>query len=250
MHDFDVIALAAFDDPPEIRPAAVPGPRPANRPRPGPSGQPHAEPITLVVVDSDAGSEPAIAGEPGRGRPKLAVDIGVLDPTTTSFVMVYAAGTSLDALGPRTVAIPMGAPGSPINRLELCVRKPTEPAPARFLTFECPQDIRGRQLTLRFSDPTDLRSLVVQCDVPPEARESGDDGAVTEAGAGDYTDEEILFMKAMDQYKRDNRQPFPTWSEILRVLRALGYRRVAEPTTYPAAPSRSTHAPTTACPVD
>jgi hypothetical protein len=49
----------------------------------------------------------------------------------------------------------------------------------------------------------------------------------------DYNDEEIAFMKAMDQYKRDNRRPFPTWSEVLEVLHALGYRRVAEPTAMP-----------------
>jgi hypothetical protein len=49
----------------------------------------------------------------------------------------------------------------------------------------------------------------------------------------DYTDEEIAFMKAMDQYKRDNRRPFPTWSEVLEVLRALGYRKVAEETALP-----------------
>jgi hypothetical protein len=49
----------------------------------------------------------------------------------------------------------------------------------------------------------------------------------------DYTDEEIIFMKAMDQYKRDNRRPFPTWSEVLEVLYALGYRKVAEPTALP-----------------
>jgi len=49
----------------------------------------------------------------------------------------------------------------------------------------------------------------------------------------EYTDEEIAFMKAMDQYKRDNHRPFPTWSEVLEVLRALGYRQVAEPTVLP-----------------
>ncbi len=49
----------------------------------------------------------------------------------------------------------------------------------------------------------------------------------------DYNEEEITFMKAMDQYKRDNRRPFPTWSEVLEVLRALGYRKVAEPTALP-----------------
>ena len=49
----------------------------------------------------------------------------------------------------------------------------------------------------------------------------------------DYTDEEIIFMKAMDQYKRDNRRPFPTWSEVLEVLLSLGYRKVADATTMP-----------------
>ncbi len=49
----------------------------------------------------------------------------------------------------------------------------------------------------------------------------------------DYNDSEIEFMKAMDQYKRDNRRPFPTWSEVLEVLHSLGYRKVAEPTALP-----------------
>jgi hypothetical protein len=49
----------------------------------------------------------------------------------------------------------------------------------------------------------------------------------------DYNDDEINFMKAMDQYKRANRRPFPTWSEVLEVLHSLGYRKVAEPTSLP-----------------
>jgi hypothetical protein len=55
----------------------------------------------------------------------------------------------------------------------------------------------------------------------------------------DYNDEEIAFMKAMDQYKRDNRRPFPTWSEVLEVLHALGYRKVADPGPLPGLPSRA-----------
>jgi hypothetical protein len=54
----------------------------------------------------------------------------------------------------------------------------------------------------------------------------------------DYNDDEIAFMKAMDQYKRSNRRPFPTWSEVLEVLHALGYRKVAEPTDLPGLPAR------------
>jgi hypothetical protein len=49
----------------------------------------------------------------------------------------------------------------------------------------------------------------------------------------DYSDEEIIFMKAMDQYKRANRRPFPTWSEVLEVLRSLGYRKVEAATELP-----------------
>ena len=49
----------------------------------------------------------------------------------------------------------------------------------------------------------------------------------------DYTDDETNFMRAMERYKRENRRPFPTWSEVLEVLRSLGYRKVAEPTDLP-----------------
>src|SRR5206468_2741179 len=49
----------------------------------------------------------------------------------------------------------------------------------------------------------------------------------------DYSDEEIVFMKAMDQYKRANRRPFPTWSEVLEVLRSLGYRKIETATVLP-----------------
>jgi hypothetical protein len=53
----------------------------------------------------------------------------------------------------------------------------------------------------------------------------------------DYSDEEILFMRAMDQYKRSNRRPFPTWSEVLEVLRSLGYRKTEEATALPGLPA-------------
>src|SRR5215471_16937923 len=41
----------------------------------------------------------------------------------------------------------------------------------------------------------------------------------------DYTDEEIEFMRAMDDYKRKAGRQFPTWSEVLEVLKGLGYKR-------------------------
>jgi hypothetical protein len=43
----------------------------------------------------------------------------------------------------------------------------------------------------------------------------------------DYTAEEIEFMNAMDQYKRSSGRMFPTCSEILEVVRKLGYEKRA-----------------------
>ena len=42
----------------------------------------------------------------------------------------------------------------------------------------------------------------------------------------DYQPEELEFMQAVEQYKRQNGRPFPTCSELLEVVRSLGYVRV------------------------
>ncbi len=42
----------------------------------------------------------------------------------------------------------------------------------------------------------------------------------------EYTDAEVEFMHALDQYKRASGRMFPTCSEILEVLRALGYEKI------------------------
>jgi hypothetical protein len=39
----------------------------------------------------------------------------------------------------------------------------------------------------------------------------------------DYSDEEVEFMNALDQYKRKSGRMFPTCSEILEVIRGIGY---------------------------
>ena len=43
------------------------------------------------------------------------------------------------------------------------------------------------------------------------------------------TDEQFEFLMAIDRYKKANQRPFPTWTEVLEVIKALGYRKVAEP---------------------
>jgi len=41
----------------------------------------------------------------------------------------------------------------------------------------------------------------------------------------DYSNEEIEFMHALDEYKRASGRMFPTCSEILEVIHKLGYQR-------------------------
>ena len=45
----------------------------------------------------------------------------------------------------------------------------------------------------------------------------------------DYSGDEIEFMQALDEYKRKNGRMFPTCSEILEVIRSLGYVRELSP---------------------
>jgi hypothetical protein len=60
----------------------------------------------------------------------------------------------------------------------------------------------------------------------PGRRLSNDRKAAEE---GRMSDEQFEFLLAIDEYKRKNARPFPTWTEVLEVIKALGYRRVAEP---------------------
>ena len=49
----------------------------------------------------------------------------------------------------------------------------------------------------------------------------------------DYTDAEVEFMHALDQYKRSSGRMFPTCSEVLEVLRGLGYEKTSRATPEP-----------------
>ena len=35
----------------------------------------------------------------------------------------------------------------------------------------------------------------------------------------------VEFITAIDDYKRKNQRPFPNWSEVLEIVKALGYAR-------------------------
>lgn len=41
----------------------------------------------------------------------------------------------------------------------------------------------------------------------------------------EYSQDELEFIKAVDEYKRNNLRPFPTCTELLAVARSLGYQK-------------------------
>lgn len=44
----------------------------------------------------------------------------------------------------------------------------------------------------------------------------------------DEMDGDLLeFVKAIDHYKREHRRQFPSWGEVLHVLKSLGFKRSA-----------------------
>ncbi len=48
------------------------------------------------------------------------------------------------------------------------------------------------------------------------------------AEEGELDAEQFEFVMAIDEYKRANKRPFPSWTEVLEVIKYLGYRKVAE----------------------
>ena len=106
---------------------------------------------------------------------------------------------------------------------------------------------------LKFSPSTDNASSADAQDAyaGPERRESVVDRRTTRGGGstglerrrgpgrrrsdfiksaeeGEMTSEQFLFITAIDAYKRVNQKPFPTWTEVLEVMRKLGYRKTCK----------------------
>ena len=47
------------------------------------------------------------------------------------------------------------------------------------------------------------------------------------AEEGHLSKEQFLFLMAIDDFKRANNKTFPTWTDVLEVVRLLGYRKTA-----------------------
>ncbi|MCK4658500.1 MAG: hypothetical protein KAV82_03170 [Phycisphaerae bacterium] len=47
------------------------------------------------------------------------------------------------------------------------------------------------------------------------------------AEEGEISGELLEFVMAIDEYKRVNERPFPSWTEVFEIIHYLGYRKVA-----------------------
>ncbi|MEZ6017391.1 MAG: hypothetical protein R3F49_19920 [Planctomycetota bacterium] len=60
------------------------------------------------------------------------------------------------------------------------------------------------------------------------AKKAATTGAPQADGDEDGLPTDVLeFIRAIDHFKRDRQRPFPSWSEVLDVLKGLGYERRA-----------------------
>lgn len=75
------------------------------------------------------------------------------------------------------------------------------------------------------SSKSERRKRTIPAATNRRKREAGDVQTAT-VTLGHDDAQASAFMNAMERYKRENRRPFPTWSEVLEVLRSLGYRKV------------------------
>ena len=60
----------------------------------------------------------------------------------------------------------------------------------------------------------------------PGRRRSDDRKSAEE---GEMTPEQFEFILAVNEYKSVNKRPFPSWTEVLDIIKALGYRKVEKP---------------------
>ncbi|UCG16062.1 MAG: hypothetical protein JSV19_12285 [Phycisphaerales bacterium] len=59
-----------------------------------------------------------------------------------------------------------------------------------------------------------------------------------EAEEGEISGDLLEFLMAVDEYKRVNERPFPSWSEIFEIVHYLGYRKVEPRSQHVNAPSQ------------
>jgi len=83
-------------------------------------------------------------------------------------------------------------------------------------------DVVDRRLGLDRRDSADGRNTALERRRGPGRRRSD---FVRSAEEGEMTNEQYLFLQAINAFKTANGKPFPSWTDVLEVIRRLGYRK-------------------------
>jgi hypothetical protein len=100
----------------------------------------------------------------------------------------------------------------------------TREPPSQPASSEIPDTEDKRTSEERRQTPIDRRSGLERRRGPGRRRSD----SRRSAEEGELNDEQFEFVLAMDEYKRANKRPFPSWTEVLEVIKYLGYRKVAD----------------------
>jgi hypothetical protein len=64
--------------------------------------------------------------------------------------------------------------------------------------------------------------------------------------------EELQFIKAIEKYKSEHQKHFLSWTEVLKILKELGYKKIVrrppQPVVGPAKPTPAARAPAAGAP--
>jgi hypothetical protein len=97
-----------------------------------------------------------------------------------------------------------------------------KPAARKSLPGENPKAARKKPTVVRSAKPQALPKVQ-----KPPAALPAKPKASEPVPAAELSADVMEFITAIDEYKRQRRRPFPSWSEIFEIVRALGYKKSA-----------------------
>ena len=101
--------------------------------------------------------------------------------------------------------------------------KAKERKPAR----RTPSESAGSKPPARAGQPKPARRTPSNpADGTPPARTGKPKPARRAAPRVECDSEALAFIEALERFKKEHQRPFPSWSEVLFVLKSLGYRKV------------------------
>ena len=119
------------------------------------------------------------------------------------------------------LAIAMGPPADGYTRGMAEESKPKDPTPP-------PGDPRWNEVVDRRTG-IDRRAVEGAQDPTNLERRRGPGRRLTDfvktAEEGEMNREQYLFLMAIDAFKRVNHKTFPSWTDVLEIIRKLGYRK-------------------------